>query len=301
MTEELDWQLCRSFLAVLDEGSLSGAARVLGLTQPTLGRHIETLEQALGTPLFVRSPQGLTPTEAALEIRPHAEAMRSAAASLRRAASGPAGGARGTVRITASEVVGAEVLPPMLARLRERHPGLVLELVLTNRNEDLLRRDADLAIRMVRPEQSALVSKRVGATLVGLHAHRDYLARHGTPTTLEALGEHAVIGIDRDTGSLGLLRALGLRMTREDFALRTDNQLAQLALIRAGAGIGACQVAIARREPALVRLLPRDFSFALDLWVVMHEDLRTSQRMRLVYDALAQELTAFAAAPPPET
>ncbi len=240
MTEELDWQLCRSFLAVLDEGSLSGAARSLGLTQPTLGRHIETLERALATPLFVRSPQGLMPTEAALEIRPHAEAMRSAALSLRRAASGAAGGARGTVRLTASEVVGAEVLPPLLARLRERHPGLVLELALTNRTEDLLRRDADIAIRMVRPEQSALVSRRVGATILGLHAHRDYLARHGTPSTLEALGEHTVIGFDRETPSIRTLRALGLKLSRGDFAFRTDNDLAQLALIRAGAGIGVC-------------------------------------------------------------
>ena len=296
MAEELDWQLCRSLLAVLDEGSLSGAARVLGLTQPTLGRHIEQLEQALATPLFLRSPQGLTPTEAALEIRPHAEAMRSAAASLRRAASGPAGGARGTVRITASEVVGAEVLPPMLARIRERHPGLVLELVLNNRTEDLLRRDADLAIRMVRPEQSALVSRRLGATILGLYARRDYLARHGTPKTLAALGEHSVIGYDRETPAIRAMRALGVDLSRDAFAFRTDSDLAQLALIRAGAGIGVCQVAIARRDPSLVRLLAREFSLPLDLWVVMHEDLRTSQRMRLVSDALAEELTAFAAA-----
>ena len=301
MTEELDWQLCRSFLAVLDEGSLSGAARALGLTQPTLGRHVETLERELGTPLFVRSPQGLTPTQAAVEIRPHAEAMRSAAASLRRAVSGSAGGARGTVRITASEVVGTEVLPPLLARLRERHPGLVLEVVPTNRTEDLLRRDADIAIRMVRPEQSALVSRRVGATLLGLHAHRDYLARHGTPTTLEALGAHALIGFDRETPFIRAMREQGLKMTREGFAFRTDSDLTQLALIRAGAGLGICQVALARREPTLVRVLPQAFAHPMDLWVVMHEDLRTSQRMRLVYDALARGLAAYAAVPPLET
>ena len=299
MTDELDWQLCRSFLAVLDEGSLSGAARALGLTQPTLGRHVEALEQALGTPLFLRSPQGLLPTDAALEIRPHAEAMQAAAASLRRAASGAAGEARGTVRITASEVVGAEILPPMLARLRERHPGLVLELVLTNRSEDLLRREADIAIRMVRPEQAALVSKRVGTTTLGLHAHRDYLARHGTPERLEDLGGHALIGFDRETPSIRTLRALGLRVSREDFAIRTDNDLAQLALIRAGIGIGVCQVGIARREPSLVRLLARDFSYVLDLWIVMHEALRTSHRMRLVQEHLATEFKAYGRIPRP--
>jgi DNA-binding transcriptional LysR family regulator len=294
MADELDWQLCRSFLAVLNEGSLSGAARVLGLTQPTLGRHIEALEQALATPLFVRSPQGLMPTEAALEIRPHAEAMRAAAASLRRAVSA-AEGTRGTVRLTASEVVGAEVLPPLLARLRERHPGLTLEVVLSNRTEDLLRREADIAIRMVRPAQAALLSRKVGVTHLGLHAHRDYLARWGTPRTLEALAGHAVIGFDKDAASAQPLRAVGFRTTREEFALRTDSHLAQLALIRAGAGIGVCQVGIARREEALVRVLAEEFSYALDLWVVMHEDLRASQRMKRVYDFLATELKAYAA------
>ncbi|WNG19724.1 LysR family transcriptional regulator [Cystobacter fuscus] len=294
MADELDWQLCRSFLAVLDEGSLSGAARALGLTQPTIGRHVEALEQALGTPLFVRSPQGLVPTEAALEIRPHAEAMRAAAASLRRAVSGVEGGARGTVRLTASEVVGAEVLPPMLARFRARHPGIALELVLSNRTQDLLKRESDIAIRMIRPEQSALLSRKVGVTTLGLYAHRDYLARHGTPRSLEELGGHALIGFDKESPSIQTLRAMGFRMDRDAFAFRTDSDLAQLALIRAGAGIGVCQVGVARREEALVHVLPEDFAYPLDLWVVMHENLRTSEPMRLVYDHLAAELKAYA-------
>jgi DNA-binding transcriptional LysR family regulator len=293
MASELDWQLYRSFLAVLEEGSLSGAARALGLTQPTLGRHIETLEEAFAIPLFVRSPQGLLPTDAAREIRPHAEAMRMAAASLRRAASG-AGGHQGTVRITASEVVGAEVLPPLLARLRERHPGLVLELVLSNRVEDLLRRESDIAIRMVRPVQSALLSRKVGVTNIGLHARRDYLARHGTPGSLDDLAQHTVIGFDREPSFIQALRARGLRLERADFTFRTDNDLAQLALIRAGAGIGACHVALARRSEDLVRVLTREFAFSFDLWVVMHEDQKTSPRMQLVFDELAAGLKAYA-------
>jgi DNA-binding transcriptional LysR family regulator len=292
MTHELDWQLYRSFLAVMDEGSLSGAARALGLSQPTLGRHIEALEQALATPLFLRTPQGLTPTEAAREIRTHAEAMRTAAAALRRAVSGGKGTERGTVRITASEVVGAEVLPPILARLREQHPGLSLELVLSNRTEDLLRREADIAIRMIRPVQSALLSRKVGVTMLGLHARRDYLARHGTPRTLADLGGHSVIGFDKESPSIQTLRAMGFRMTREEFTFRTDNDLAQLALIRAGAGIGVCQVVIGRREESLVHVLASEFSYPLDLWVVMHENLRANRWMRLVYDHLASELMA---------
>lgn len=295
MADELDWQLYRSFLAVLDEGSLSGAARALGLTQPTLGRHIEALEEALGLPLFLRSPQGLLPTEAALEVRPHAEAMRMAAASLRRAVSG-VGGVQGSVRITASEVVGVEVMPPLLARLRERHPALALELALSNRSEDLLRRESDIAIRMFRPTQSALLSRKVGVTVIGLHARRDYLERHGTPTTPAALAQHAVIGFDRETPFIQSVRARGPWLGRADFAFRTDSDVAQLALIRAGAGIGVCHVALARRSKDLVRVLAQEFSFPMDLWVVMHEDQKASPRMRLVFDALAVGLKDFVTA-----
>jgi DNA-binding transcriptional LysR family regulator len=198
------------------------------------------------------------------------------------------------VRLTASEVVGAEVLPPMLARLRERHPGIALELVLSNRTQDLLKRESDIAIRMIRPAQAALLSRKVGVATLGLHAHRDYLARHGTPRSLEALSGHAVIGFDKESPSIQTLRAMGFRMTREEFAFRTDSDLAQLALIRAGAGIGVCQVGVARREEALVQVLAEDFAYPLDLWVVMHENLRASEPMRLVYDHLAAELKAYA-------
>src|SRR5579871_1907121 len=172
---EPPWELYRTFLEVARDGSLSGAARKLGLTQPTAGRHVDQLEAQLGVRLFSRSPQGLKPTPAALELVGHAETMAAASQALRRTASGAAGQDRGTVRITASEMVGCEVLPPILARFQGRHPGIALELALNNRNEDLLRRDADIAVRMVRPRQKSLLAKRVGKSPVGLFAHRAYL------------------------------------------------------------------------------------------------------------------------------
>ena len=168
-----EWDHYRTFLAVVVTGSLSGAARSLGLTQPTVGaRHIETLEAALGTPLFTRSPGGLRPTEAALALRPHAEAMAHAAEALVRTASGEADAARGVIRLTASDVVGAEVLPPILTDFREDHPRIAVELVLSNRSEDLLRGEADIAVRMVRPTQEALLAWRIGQVRLGLFAHR---------------------------------------------------------------------------------------------------------------------------------
>ena len=230
------WELYRSFLAVLDEGSLSAAARELALTQPTIGRHVAALEEALGAALFTRSPQGLIATEAALELRPYAQAMAANARALLRTASGRVGEARGTVRVTASEVIGAEVLPPILTELREANPALVIELVLSNRNEDLLRRDADIAIRMVRPTQGALLAQRIGEVPLGLHAHERYLERHGTPGSLDELSGHSLIGFDRETAAIRVLRERGVAVHRGLFALRADSDLAQLAAIRAGFG-----------------------------------------------------------------
>src|SRR3984957_10712096 len=171
------WELYRSFLAVIRAGNLSQAARSLALTQPTVGRHIDQLEAALDQPLFTRSPQGLRPTAAALALVPHAEAMAAAAETLLRVASGAAEEESGTVRLTASDLSGGAVLPPILARFQERHPGIVIELVLSNRTEDLLRRDADVAVRMVRPVQSALIARRIGMVPIHLYAHRSYVAR----------------------------------------------------------------------------------------------------------------------------
>ena len=295
MVAEPSWEHYRSFLTVLRHGSLSSAARALRLTQPTVGRHIDELEQKLRLPLFIRSQQGLAPTDAAVELRPHAEAMEAAAGALIRAASGTADQARGVVRVTASEIIGCEVLPPILTAFRERHPGIAVELVLSNRTEDLLRREADIAVRMVRPAQAALVARHIGEVTLGLHAHRGYIAAHGRPRTIEELARHTVIGFDRESPVVHSLQGMGLTLTRDLFALRSDSDLAQLAAIRAGFGIGACQIGIARRDDQLEHLLPESFVFKLGIWIAMHGNLRTSRRMRLMFDHLAAGLADYVA------
>lgn len=168
----ISWDLYRTFLAVLRTGSLSAGARDLGLTQPTAGRHVEALERALGYPLFTRSQQGLRPTDAALALQPYAETLASTAAAMARHATSASGDISGVVRITASDVIGMEVLPPILAALQDEHPQLTIELSLSDAVEDLLRRDADIAIRMTDPAQEALVAQRIGNIPVGLYAHR---------------------------------------------------------------------------------------------------------------------------------
>jgi DNA-binding transcriptional LysR family regulator len=294
MASDLSWELYRTFLAVLTEGSLSGAARSLGMTQPTVGRHIAALEAAFGQTLFTRSQAGLLPTEAALGLRGYAQSLSNIAAALERAAASNGDGVRGVVRVSASDVVGVEVLPPIVAELRRSHPALVIELVPTNRLQDVLQREVDIAVRMAAPAQDALVARKAGEIELGLYARRDYVAQHGIPATLADLAEHALIGFDRLTP---FLREAGKAFPfwkREKFALRTDSDLAQLALIRAGAGIGFCQTGIAKRE-ALVRVLPDAVALALPAWVVMHEDLRSSPRCTAVFDALVRGLQAYIA------
>jgi DNA-binding transcriptional LysR family regulator len=246
VTDPTDWERQRAFLAVLREGSLSGAARALGAAQPTVRRRVEDLERQMGVALFTRSPSGLTPTALARELSGHVEAMAAAAASFARAASAEAGATTGAVRITASEVVGVEVLPPMLAALQADYPGLVIELSLSNRSEDLLRREADIAIRMTRPMQEALVARRVGAVALGFHGHSRLLDAWGRPDTLEAAKTLPLIGYETETIGVRAVKALGLDLRREDFAFRADSDLAQLAAIRAGVGIGICQVGLGR-------------------------------------------------------
>lgn len=294
MARPAKWDLYQTLHAVLQTGSLSAAARLLGLSQPTVGRHIEQLEQAVGLPLFTRSPQGLRPTDFARQLTPHLEAMSAAADTIVRDASGEAEGDTGVLRITASEIVGAEVLPPILAAFHERHPGIAVELVLSNRTEDLLRREADIAVRMVRPTQGALLAKRVGSVALGLFAHRSYLQKHGEPRTLQDAGQTA-IGFDRDLQAQRAFESVDLPLRREFFSFRSDSDLAQLAAIRAGYGIGGVQYGIARRDPNLVPVLTDAFAFDLEVWVVMHEDLKASRRMRLMFDHLVDGLGRYVA------
>ncbi|MFT8656111.1 MAG: LysR family transcriptional regulator, partial [Acetobacter papayae] len=250
-----EWHLFRAFLAVVREGSLSGAARTLATTQPTMGRQIAALETSLGVKLFTRSIDGLSPTEAGLRLIPSAEAMAAAAETAWRLASGKADEARGTVRITASEVIGGEVLPPILAGFHALYPQISVELVLSNRNEDLLRGDADVAVRMVRPSQVALVAKRIGKIDAGLYAHQHYLKAHPMPLCLHDLHQHALIGYDRNPDHSRMIEMMGVPLTHAMFAFRSDSDLAQLAALRAGFGIGASQLGIAKRDRNLVPVL----------------------------------------------
>lgn len=292
MNGEPSWDVYRSFAAVLREGSLSGAARVLGMTQPSIARHISALEDAIGGELFVRSQRGLSPTDRALVLQPHAEALVTAAAALRRTGTGQVDAIEGNVRVSASQAVGVMHLPSILARLRRAHPALAIELALSDKVDDLLQRRADIAVRMVEPTQQALVARRIGSVRLGFHAHRDYLALRGIPASAAELKHHDLIGFDTETAYIRASMRHVPEIDRAMFALRVDNDAAQFAAIQAGFGIGICQTAVARRDPALVRILPDALDLPLPIWIVMHEDLRRGGRYRAVFDALAAGLSA---------
>jgi DNA-binding transcriptional LysR family regulator len=221
--------------------------------------------------------------------------MAAAAAAFVRMGSGNLEETAGIVRLAAADVIGVEVLPAILAEFRYKYPNTVIELSLSNQMADLLRRDADIAVRMVRPKQKALLAKRVGTVSLGFHAHRRYLERFGYPERLEDLVHHTLIGFDRTLPSANLLNAVPLPVSRELFAFRCDNDLAQMAALRSGFGIGICQTGIARRDPNLLPLLGKQFKADMEIWIVMHNDLKRISRMRLMFDHLALSLAQFAA------
>lgn len=283
-----DWDLYRYFLAVLECGSLSAAARRLVTTQPTVSRQIARLESVLGASLFTRSPDGLIPTDAALRLQEPAQVMANAVAAIQRSVQDD--GAGGSLRITVPEVIGVEVLTPLLAEFQAAHPGQRLELSIAEHNEDLLRREADLAVRMQRPQQDALLVRGLGRSRVSLHAHRSYLARYGMPETREALATHRLIGYDRHERLHAHWQAQGFPLPIEALAFRSDCAMARLAALRAGLGIGLCHVQLAARETDLVPLAPELFGFDLEMWLAMHEDQRQRIGLRRLFDFLAERL-----------
>jgi DNA-binding transcriptional LysR family regulator len=288
----LQWETQRVFLAVLRTGSLSAAARALGIAQATARRRIDSLEHSVGTSLFVRSPAGLMPTDTARELVDHAQSMALAAEAFARAASAQANVPGGTVRVTSSQLLGVEVLPSMLGEIRAAQPRLAVELSVSNRLEDLALQEADVAVRIRRPNEAAVVTRHVGDLRVGLYATPQLIAHRGLPRSADELNEYPVIGPDRNLTEQTLLRERGFFCTGENAVIRSDSHLAQFASLRAGLGIGVCSSQLARRH-GLVRVLPEHVDFPVDVWIAMHQDLKRVRRVTLVFDALSQSLSRF--------
>lgn len=288
-----DWTITRSFLAVAETGSLSAAARVLNLSQPTLGRHIAQLEADLNLTLFNRSARGLIQSDAAKALLPHAIAMRDAAARMSLAAAGQEETLSGTVRVTASRVVANYILPAMLAQLRQLEPNIQIELVPSDSSENLLFREADIALRMYRPTQLDVITVHLCDLPLGLYATPSYINQTGMPQTFEDLAALEFVGFDRSDSMIGIMRNLGLRRVREDFALRCDDQIVYWNLVRAGCGIGGMQTVIADADPTVVRVARFITLPALPIWLTAAEALRQTPRIRRVFDHLSSSFKAL--------
>lgn len=291
MNNSFDWSLVQSFLAVINQGSLQGAARQLQLSQPTMGRHIEELEKQWGVALFERTGRGLVPTAIAMLLAESAKQMESGANLLSHALINQQQSLTGTVRISASQPVACYLLPPILQRMRSSIPDVQVELVVTNAVSNLLQREADIALRMVQPEQDSLVAKKVGQFTFSACAHQTYLARKGTPETMEELLTHDLIGQDNDEGIIQAFGYLGMTVERDHFCLRTDDLIAAWQAVRAGVGVGFISNHLIRTDPEVVPLLPHYKVPAMPIWLVVHREIRGNMRLRKVYDFLAKQLS----------
>jgi len=285
-----DWSQIQSFAAVAEHGSLSAAAIALGSSQPTLSRHISQLEESVGTRLFERGVGGMVLTQSGADLLEHANTMADAAGRFAIIAEGQRPDLAGTVRITASRVMAAFVLPDILREMHETYPEIQVEMVATDTTENLLRRESDIALRMYRPTQNDVISRHVTDIPLAVYAAHDYVAKHGAPATVDDLKNHSVIGYDRSPLIIDGLRAAGLPVTRDFFAFRSDDQIVCWHLVVAGCGVGFCPRAVGDAEPRVVRVSGDVPTAVLPIWLTAHPDLRSVPRVRRVYDWLAKRL-----------
>jgi DNA-binding transcriptional LysR family regulator len=285
-----DWNRARAFLVTAEEGSLSAAARALGMSQPTLGRQVDALEQELDVLLFERIGKRLVLTEPGMDLLEHVRAMGDAASRVSMAASGQSQALEGTVTITVGEAFAAYVLPPILSKLRAAEPGIDVEVVASNMPSDLRRREADIAIRNFRPTDPDLVARKVRDMAGHLYAATSYLDRLGRPITLAKLNHADFVGFARTPALIERLRPLGLELSQKNFVVISENQLVQWALIKQGLGLGVMAEVIGDKEPLVERALPEIAAVMFPVWLVSHRELHTSRRVRVVFDLLADEL-----------
>ncbi|MBL4805747.1 MAG: LysR family transcriptional regulator [Rhodobacteraceae bacterium] len=288
--ENLDWALIQAFVAVAETGSLSAAARQTGHSQPTLGRQIKLIEAALGSSLFTRQPRGLQLNDVGAKILPMAQEMREAYRKFSLIAAGQSQSLKGVVRITASVLFSHYTLPPIIAHIRQQEPKIDIELAPSDTTENLLFREADIAIRMYRPTQEDLIARKLGELKTALFASNDYLARRGEPKSFEDMPNHDFVGFDRETLIIDGMKALGIPATRSDFSVRCDQQAIYWELVRAGCGIGIAQLKLGRGDQNMTQVLPQIPMANLPVWLAAPEALRITPRIRRVYDLLAEAI-----------
>ncbi|MGL1919620.1 MAG: LysR family transcriptional regulator [Hyphomicrobiales bacterium] len=285
-----DWNQIRAFLATAEEGSLSAAARALNQTQPTLSRQISALEQTLKITLFERGPRMMEVTKAGNELLEHVRVMADAANRISLAASGQSQTIDGQVSITATDMIATYILPKILPKINAIAPNLAIELIPTNNVRDLIKREADIAIRHGRPQQAELIAKTVGDTSASLYASQKYFEKHETPQIFSDLKHAKFVGASPIEDFLPYLIEQKFPISKSNFQYTSSSDLAVLEMVRQGLGLGIIPNHIANFFDDLIPVMPNLISFPFPIWLVTHRELHTSRRIRMVYDLLAIEM-----------
>lgn len=285
---KFDWNHARAFLTTVEKGSLSAAARKLGLTQPTLSRQVAALERSLGVTLFERLGKSLVLTESGLDLVEHVRAMGAAADTVRLAASGQAQSIAGRVTISASDGIAAYVLPDIVRTIRQAAPEITLEIVASNALSDLRRREADIAIRHVRPDEPDLIGRLVHESQAHLYAAQSWVEKNGLPRQPADLADANFIGFGDNVRLASHLQSRGLPVSDASFTLASENSVVVWEMVRRGLGLSVQMDIIAALTPGMVRLLPQIEPFPVPVWLVTHRELHTSRRIRAVFDHLAE-------------
>lgn len=290
MDRPFDWNRMRAFLATANEGSLTAAARSLGLTQPTLSRQISALEEEIGLMLFERVGRGLILTAAGREMQHHVREMGAAADRVALAALGQAQSIEGEVRITASDVMSAVLLPRAVSKIKTLAPNLVIDIIAANDIRDLMRREADIAVRHVRPEHSDLVARLICDANAYLYASKEYLASRGHPQSPRDLDQHDFISMGDVPRMVDYLSNIGIHLERRQFQVGSENGVVGWALAQAGLGIVPMDEVVAQYSPNMLKVLPQTL-ISFPIWLTTHREIHTSPKIRLVFDVLAEVLS----------
>ena len=285
----MDWNHIRAFHATAAAGSLSAAARQLGLTQPTLSRQVLALEADLGVALFERRGRKLVLTQIGMDLLDHIRIMGDAADTVALAASGRVQEIGGRVSISVTDTYAAYILPGIIERIRAEAPQITIVIVASNELSNLHRREADIAIRHVRPDRPGLVGQHVRDTEARFYASEDWVARNGLPKDPADLAKAGLMGFD-DKRFSGFLREIGIPIDAADFRIFSDSSVAIWEMVKRGIGVAVMLREIADRTPGVMNLLPDMKAIPIPIWLVTHQELQSSPRIRMVQTILAEEL-----------
>ncbi|MEM7099902.1 MAG: LysR family transcriptional regulator [Pseudomonadota bacterium] len=288
---DLDWNLVRTFVAVAEAGSLAAGALVMGITHPTAARHITQLEEHLGQSLFTRTGKGLKLNEVGARLEAYAKAMHQQALEFASASDAVRAEPVRSVRISVAQMVSEMIPEVIFGELIDSDVGYSgrVELQVTNDLANLLQRDADFAIRHVRPEQQELVCRQVGALRLGLFASEEYLNLKGQ-LTLERVQEHRFVdGLSRDHLIRGAARH-GVEILPEQICFLSDCLGGQRAAVRSGAGIGAFPIWMVEHEPGFVEVLAKDALIEMEVWLVARPEARDNLQLKAMFSCLGDAL-----------